>query len=240
MPLAPLPSNTPLSNLSTTGNPANAQQPSHLNSRLPPRSPSTESKRRRIAAPLSIPQIPSTFRQSSLGPGTPKAQYPLGASSRGSSVGPRPASKKPPRPPHHQRIGHLNPSSLASRAGDNSNKKPPRRRNPTIKKGFGIGTPGGVIAASGYLKPSPSEDTGEDSALSDADGQEEGSDVDMEDAEGEGDNRKYCTCRSVSSGNMVACDNDQCPYEWFHWNCVGMTKEPAGLWYCEECRQKMR
>lgn len=96
------------------------------------------------------------------------------------------------------------------------------------------------MAASGYLKPSPSEDTGDDSALSDADGQEEGSDADMEDAEGEGDNRKYCTCRSVSSGNMVACDNEQCPYEWFHWNCVGMTKEPAGLWYCEECRQKMR
>lgn len=235
--LAPLPSNIPLSSLSTISNPANPQQPSHLNSRLPPRSPSTDSKRHRKAARLSIPQIPSHSRQSSLGPGTPKTQHPLAVSSRGTSVGPRPASKKPPRPPHHQRIGHLNPSSLISRIGDNSNKK---RRNPTTEKASGISTPGGTMAASGYLKPSPSEDTGDDSALSDADGQEEGSDADMEDAEGEGDNRKYCTCRSVSSGNMVACDNEQCPYEWFHWNCVGMTKEPAGLWYCEECRQKMR
>lgn len=37
-----------------------------------------------------------------------------------------------------------------------------------------------------------------------------------EDAEGEGDDRKYCTCRSVSYGNMEACDNEECPYEWFH------------------------
>lgn len=89
------------------------------------------------------------------------------------------------------------------------------------------------------MKPSPS-DTGEESALSEGDAQEGDSDVDMDDAEGEGDDRKYCTCRSVSYGNMVACDNDGCPYEWFHWSCVGMTKEPAGTWFCDECRGKMK
>lgn len=77
-----------------------------------------------------------------------------------------------------------------------------------------------------------------------------GADEDMEDGgvnEGEGgaedgegdDERKYCTCRSVSYGNMVACDNEECPYEWFHWSCVGMTKEPVGAWFCEECRGRM-
>ena len=60
-----------------------------------------------------------------------------------------------------------------------------------------------------------------------------------EEEEGEGDDRKYCTCRSVSYGNMVACDNEECAYEWFHWSCVGMTREPAGKWYCEECRAKL-
>ncbi len=58
-------------------------------------------------------------------------------------------------------------------------------------------------------------------------------------ADADADDRKYCTCRSVSYGNMVACDNDDCPYEWFHWQCVGMTKEPIGKWYCEECRVKL-
>lgn len=66
----------------------------------------------------------------------------------------------------------------------------------------------------------------------------EGEVMDEEESEAN-DNKKYCTCRSVSYGNMVACDNDECPYEWFHWSCVGMTKEPIGKWYCDECRARM-
>ena len=71
-------------------------------------------------------------------------------------------------------------------------------------------------------------------------------DVEMDDVgvaeeeEEQGDDRKYCTCQSVSYGNMVACDNDDCPYEWFHWSCVGMTKEPAGKWFCNECRVRLK
>lgn len=121
-----------------------------------------------------------------------------------------------------------------------------RRRS---KKVGGLGT--------GSMKPSPSDTTGDDeSVLSDVEGSEDEhmsqggvarEDVEMEDvgaAEGGdeddgGDDRKYCTCRSVSYGNMVACDNPECPYEWFHWSCVGMTKEPVGTWFCEECRNKM-
>lgn len=62
----------------------------------------------------------------------------------------------------------------------------------------------------------------------------------MEDAEdeGDGDDRKYCICQSVSYGNMVACDNATCPYEWFHWSCVGVKQEPAGKWYCPDCRKQ--
>lgn len=195
-----------------------------LNPRPSPRSPSSDVSKRRRLNPhhLSIPPTSSALRQSSLGPGTPKSLKPL-SNSRGSSAGPRPASKKPPRanPPHHQRIGHLNPSTGAI------TKKPSRRR-PGKK---------GTLGAAGNIKPSPS-DTGEESALSEVDGAEGESEADMDDGEGEGDDRKYCTCRSVSYGNMVACDNDNCPYEWFHWNCVGMTKEPVGTWFCEECRGK--
>jgi len=52
-----------------------------------------------------------------------------------------------------------------------------------------------------------------------------------------GDDKKYCLCQNVSFGDMVACDNDDCPYEWFHWSCVGLKSEPNGKWYCPECRK---
>ena len=31
--------------------------------------------------------------------------------------------------------------------------------------------------------------------------------------------------RQVSFGNMVACDSPECSYEWFHFQCVGLTEE---------------
>lgn len=47
---------------------------------------------------------------------------------------------------------------------------------------------------------------------------------DDEDDEGE---PRYCYCNEVSFGEMVACDNDACPREWFHLSCVGLTKPPG-------------
>jgi hypothetical protein len=38
---------------------------------------------------------------------------------------------------------------------------------------------------------------------------------------------RYCYCNQVSFGEMVACDMDNCPREWFHLSCVGMTKPPS-------------
>jgi hypothetical protein len=38
---------------------------------------------------------------------------------------------------------------------------------------------------------------------------------------------RYCYCNEISFGDMVACDNDACPREWFHLSCVGMTKPPG-------------
>ncbi|ORZ25672.1 hypothetical protein BCR42DRAFT_364059 [Absidia repens] len=45
----------------------------------------------------------------------------------------------------------------------------------------------------------------------------------------------YCTCRMVSYGEMVACDNDECEIEWFHLECVGLKTPPKGKWYCDNC-----
>jgi len=27
----------------------------------------------------------------------------------------------------------------------------------------------------------------------------------------------------------------QCPIEWFHFACVGLTTKPKGKWYCPRC-----
>jgi hypothetical protein len=46
---------------------------------------------------------------------------------------------------------------------------------------------------------------------------------------------KYCYCDEVSSGDMVACDNEDCPREWFHYHCLGLTSPPKGRWFCLFC-----
>ena len=48
----------------------------------------------------------------------------------------------------------------------------------------------------------------------------------------------YCICNQVSYGDMVGCDNKDCPYEWFHYPCVGITAAPKGKWYCQPCLGK--
>ena len=42
----------------------------------------------------------------------------------------------------------------------------------------------------------------------------------------------YCLCRRISYGEMIACDNRDCPIEWFHLGCVGLTtaNRPRGKW----------
>ncbi|GAA5995556.1 uncharacterized protein JCM10292_005247 [Rhodotorula paludigena] len=45
----------------------------------------------------------------------------------------------------------------------------------------------------------------------------------------------YCYCKRVSFGEMVACENENCPREWFHYECVGLKSAPKGEWYCDDC-----
>lgn len=52
------------------------------------------------------------------------------------------------------------------------------------------------------------------------------------------DDQLYCFCQTVSFGEMVACDNNDCKYQWFHYGCIGLNEPPKGVWYCPECRKK--
>ena len=46
----------------------------------------------------------------------------------------------------------------------------------------------------------------------------------------------FCICREPAYGTMIACDGPECQNEWFHYQCVGLDTEPAGDWFCSECR----
>ena len=50
----------------------------------------------------------------------------------------------------------------------------------------------------------------------------------------------YCFCRLGSFGDMVGCDAIDCPIEWFHYSCVGLTEPPKGSWYCHNCAVKLK
>ena len=39
----------------------------------------------------------------------------------------------------------------------------------------------------------------------------------------------------AAAAAQVACDNPDCPIEWFHFECVGLTEQPRGKWYCRDC-----
>ncbi|OJD23391.1 hypothetical protein ACJ73_05254 [Blastomyces percursus] len=221
-----------------------------------------ENKRRRLNASLgTLPAASSNLRQSSLGPGTPKPGTP--GTSRAGSAGPRAttAVKKPPAKkvaPHQQqarrKTAAVGKSTKRSSSGNGRLKTLPgnvaaaaaasRKKSPSSVTGLAeeeeeesVLSSAEVSEAENHPPPLRRNAAGAARAAGGEESEEEG-DEDEEDDGGE-DTKTYCTCRSVSHGDMVACDNDDCPYEWFHWKCVGLTREPLGTWYCEECRKNL-
>lgn len=52
------------------------------------------------------------------------------------------------------------------------------------------------------------------------------------------EDQRYCFCNNVSYGDMIGCDDDDCEREWFHLECVGLSKPPQGTWYCDACLER--
>lgn len=212
-------SSAPATPAGTTGVP-------HLQRQRESSAGAVDSKRRRLNATLgTLPAASSNLRQSSMGPGTPKPGTPAG--SRAGSAGPRGTG------------GGIVKKALTKKVAPHQLKK----KNSASRKGLKqLSGPSGRIKSS-HKSPGGGEDD-DDSMLSSADmsdsdtgGGEDDMDDDDDEDEGNEDSKVYCTCRTVSHGDMVACDNDNCPYEWFHWKCVGLTREPVGTWFCMECRK---
>ncbi|KAF7541987.1 hypothetical protein G7Z17_g11829 [Cylindrodendrum hubeiense] len=262
------PAAAPLVAIPTSSNPALARLPSHPNVRHaqgqphPSSAPATPAasmilnrQRESSAGPITkrgpranpaLGNIPVTSsglaRHASLGPGTPKGSAPNGPGSltRAGSAGPRSSSVKSTgmtggrrgTPTGSSRKKPINKSSL-SRVKKASNRNSPA---PTAdselsdpESGSGDDEDGG----DGRSRGTPTADG------KDGDGDDVLGDADDDDDDG-GDDKKYCLCHNVSYGDMVACDNDNCPYEWFHWSCVGLKSEPNGTWYCPVCTEKFK
>jgi len=185
-------------------------------------------KRQRLAGGIgAVPGSSSGLaRHSSIGPGTPKAGTP--STTRAGSAQPRGTQKissvNKKVAPHKQgsiiRKGKPGKSGL-SRVKRSGNKNSPSSTNDSE---LSEAETGSVDEEDEVATPPPagrSVDRDEDM-------------VDADDDEG-GDDKKYCICQSVSYGDMVACDNESCPFEWFHWTCVGLKSEPVGTWICPVC-----
>lgn len=91
---------------------------------------------------------------------------------------------------------------------------------------------------------------------------EEGDDEDVDVEDVDDNEPRYCYCNNVSYGEMVACDNENCPKEWFHLKCAGLKEAPGedcecyilgdtfghviafltsllAKWYCRYCKDEM-
>lgn len=182
-------------------------------------------KRQRLTGGIGILPPSSSLlanRASSNVPGTPgRGATPVSASARAGSAGPRAAQKttKKVAPQGSRQSGQ--PRKSLKKSGLARIKRPGQKNS------------GSSIDSEGASGSEEDDDVGTPPRRKDADGDEEMGDLDDEEG---GDNNKYCTCQSVSYGDMVACDNDQCPYEWFHWSCVGLKSEPEGTWICPVCK----
>ena len=51
---------------------------------------------------------------------------------------------------------------------------------------------------------------------------------------------KWCLCHGEETDKMVACDNQNCNIEWFHFQCVRIKQAPRGKWLCPECRPQKK
>lgn len=72
--------------------------------------------------------------------------------------------------------------------------------------------------------------------------EEEEEEEEEETLDSSGEEPRYCYCQQVSYGEMVACDAEDCPREWFHLECVGLERAPGrnARWFCGECGERLK
>lgn len=241
--------------------PSLASTTKHQNDRE--HSAGADAKRRKLTmstSGINLPSQPSGLRQSSIGPGagTPKAGTPTG--SRAGSI-PRQTSttaatiKKAggavtKKVPHQQvtklKNKHKQHVRLSQSGGAAGRKK---GASPSVR-----GVRGGTEASEdSVLSSADASDSevsqGQNSRKRKRKSQASSSQrerertrerevsEDEDEEVDEQDDRTYCYCSQPSYGEMVGCENSECPREWFHIQCLGLKTVPSEEhWYCPECR----
>ncbi|MCJ1433049.1 hypothetical protein MMC27_002408 [Xylographa pallens] len=92
-----------------------------------------------------------------------------------------------------------------------------RNTEPAVKRSHKKGA--GILAQQQLLAAQQAQV--EDEVSSSIQGEEEEDD-------GKDDELRYCYCNGISYGEMVACDMNGCEREWFHLDCVGLSRAPTG------------
>lgn len=94
--------------------------------------------------------------------------------------------------------------------------------------------------ASPAMKPTTNAKSNPPSSAASSVAQDQENEYQEVESDVDSDEPRYCYCNQVSYGNMVACDNEDCPREWFHLPCVNLNKAPLGRtkWFCsDECKE---
>ncbi|KAF9001762.1 hypothetical protein BDQ17DRAFT_1426419 [Cyathus striatus] len=136
----------------------------------------------------------------------------------------------------------LTPSSVAAvTAGSTKSTKARRSSSPSVtpsRSRAARNTGHGASRLSKQIIPEPDDVDMDAEGEEDAEGEIDGEGENFEEGDEGEDERLYCFCQKQSYGDMIGCDNDNCPYEWFHLNCVGMKQPLPDKWYCTVCISK--
>jgi hypothetical protein len=102
------------------------------------------------------------------------------------------------------------------------------------------GSTAGSLADDDQAEPSIEGEVDRDADLEDQDADQYAEEDEYDSEPGDPDDPnepKYCYCDRGSYGEMIACDNEQCPREWFHLGCTGLKEPPEEeeKWFCRDC-----
>ena len=124
--------------------------------------------------------------------------------------------------------GDRPPSISVSTRGGNS--KGPSKTATPVSTSFTEPHKRGPRTSDAPLKRSHKKGAGLAAQMAAAAAAQDGEDSSMQGEDDEEDGpgqERYCYCDGVSYGEMVGCDGENCEREWFHLNCVGLSRAPA-------------